>query len=79
MSKKTTIATEIHDLYEFEPAIGYIFDDRGKRLKAVECNSGCVGCYFCDDDIEDCKHIICAGRHRRDGRNIILQEVKDEE
>jgi hypothetical protein len=78
-SQKTTIATEIHDLYAVEPAIGYIIEDRGKRLKAVECNSGCVGCYFCDDDIEDWKHIICAGRHRKDGKNIILQEVEEEQ
>ena len=77
--QKPTIAREIHNLYEVEPAVGYVIEVDGKKLKALEHDKGCVGCYFCDDDIDSCKHIICAGRHRKDGKNIVLQEVEEEQ
>jgi hypothetical protein len=77
--QKPSIASEIHDLYEVEPAVGVIIEDNGNKLKVVESDLGCDVCYFCDDDVENCKHIICAGRHRKDGKNIILQEVREEE
>lgn len=77
--QKPSIASEIHDLYEVEPAIGDIVEDNGKKLKVVESDGGCVNCYFENKDIKDCKHIICYKCHRKDGKHIILQEVKEEE
>lgn len=77
--KKTAVDTETHGRCKIEPAVGDTIEDDGKKLKVVECASGCVGCYFCDDEIDACKHIVCAARHRKDGTSIILQEVKEEE
>ena len=66
-----------------ERSIGEVFDYNGIKLKVVEDESVCFGCYFsfwniCNGGELRCRSLVgnCAASARRDRTSVIFKEVE---